>query len=120
MLKIKKIGQSAREIASDTQGMLVRRKGDNEQPFAKGMMLPSDTADNFEEVDPAELAKTSYTKAEYRAEVEKLIAERYTTGQEIQFAREKETAEGYAEYLAYIEQCKARAKARLEAPATGE
>lgn len=120
MLKIKKIGQSACEIASDTQGMLVRRKGGNEQPFAKGMMLPSDTLDSFEEVDPAELAKEKYTKAQYRAEVERLIAERYTTGQELQFLREKEAAEGYAEYLAYIETCKAEAKARLEAPATGE
>lgn len=114
MLKIKKIGQSAREIASDTQGMLVRRKGEGEQPFAKGMMLPSDTLDSFEEVDPAELAKEKYTKAQYRAEVERLIAERYTTGQELQFLREGDTAEGYAEYLAYIETCKAEAKARLE------
>ena len=70
--------------------------------------LPADTADSFEEIT-TEPEATGYSKEAYRAEVEKLIAERYTTGQEIQFAREKEAADGYTDYLAYIEQCKARA-----------
>ena len=112
MLKIKKIGQSAREIASDTQGMLVRRKGGNEQPFAKGMMLPSDTLDSFEEVDPTELAKEKYTKAQYRAEVERLIAERYTTGQELQFLREEESAEGLLRLEAHV--CTSRFRQKKE------
>ena len=62
--------------------------------------LPGDTAESFEELS---------------AETERLIAERYTTGQEIQFAREKEAADGYTDYLAYIEQCKARAIENLTA-----
>ena len=70
--------------------------------------LPADTADSFEEIT-TEPEATGYSKEAYRAEVEKLIAERYTTGQEIQFAREKEAADGYTDYLAYVEQCKARA-----------
>lgn len=69
--------------------------------------LPGDTADSFEELSADDTP--AYTREQYRAEVERLIAERYTTGQEIQFAREKESADGYADYLAYIEQCKARA-----------
>ena len=69
--------------------------------------LPGDTADSFEELSADDTP--AYTREQYRAEVERLIAERYTTGQEIQFAREKESADGYTDYLAYIEQCKARA-----------
>lgn len=69
--------------------------------------LPGDTADSFEELSADDTP--AYTREQYRAEVERLIAERYTTGQEIQFAREKETADGYADYLAYIADCKARA-----------
>lgn len=76
--------------------------------------LPADTADSFEEIT-TEPEATGYSKEAYRAEVEKLIAERYTTGQEIQFAREKESADGYTDYLAYIEQCKARAIENLTA-----
>lgn len=55
-----------------------------------------------------------YTKEEYNKEVERLIAEHYTKGQEIQFAREQsEAGEKYAEYLAYVENCKERAKRSL-------
>lgn len=75
--------------------------------------LSGDTADSFEELSADDTP--AYTREQYRAEVERLIAERYTTGQEIQFAREKETADGYADYLAYIEQCKARAIENLTA-----
>ena len=64
----------------------------------------------WEEVDSA----PAYTKADYDREVERLIAERYTTGQEIQFAREKEEArEKFTEYLAYVEACKLRAVENL-------
>lgn len=69
--------------------------------------LPGDTAESFEELSADDTP--AYTREQYRAETERLIAERYTTGQEIQFAREKESADGYADYLAYIEQCKASA-----------
>ncbi len=75
--------------------------------------LPGDTADSFEELSADDTP--AYTREQYRAEVERLIAERYTTGQEIQFAREKEAADGYTDYLAYIEQCKARAIENLTA-----
>lgn len=73
--------------------------------------------DDWEEVD----GKPPYTDDEYAAEVERLIALRYSTGKEIQFAREREAAgEKYDEYLAYVESCKTRAVASLAARATGE
>lgn len=64
-----------------------------------------------------------YTKAEYDAEVERLIAERYSHGKEIEVNREHDTKpEQFAAYMAYIEECKARAMANLtaknEEPAT--
>ena len=54
----------------------------------------------------------------YRAEAERLIALRYTTGQEIQFAREKEAVEGYAAYLEYVEECKVRAREEASGKST--
>ena len=80
--------------------------------------LSGDTAESFEELSADDIP--TYTREQYRAETERLIAERYTTGQEIQFAREKEAADGYADYLAYIEQCKARARAALAAAKEAE
>ena len=52
----------------------------------------------------------------YDAEVERLIAERYSHGKEIEVNREKEEKpERFAEYLAYVEQCKLAAKTSLAA-----
>lgn len=51
---------------------------------------------------------------EYVAEVERLIAERYSHGKEIEINREATTKpERFAEYLDYIEECKRRAKELL-------
>lgn len=48
------------------------------------------------------------------AEVERLIAERYSHGKEIEINREATTKpERFAEYLEYIEECKRRAKVML-------
>lgn len=93
------------------RGMTVRRKGTEiTAPARRLTALPGDSADMFEEA--AEVPE--YTTAEYNATVERLISERYTTGQEIQFAREKEAAGAkYAAYLEYVEECKARARREL-------
>lgn len=90
-------------------------------PSGKGSATATDAPEAFEEVDA--MPAPAPDESAYRAEVERLIAERYTVGQEIQFAREKEQAgAAYADYLAYVEQCKARAKAVAvdQKPATGE
>ena len=65
--------------------------------------------DEWEEADPADFPALS--KAEYDAEVERLIALRYSYGKEIEVNRERDARpERYAAYLAYIEECKVRAK----------
>ena len=71
-----------------------------------------------------------YTKAEYDAEVERLIAERYSHGKEIEVNREHDTKpEQFAAYMAYIEECKARAvespqkittRLRIRSPTAGK
>lgn len=79
--------------------------------YVSRVAVALDTEQEWEEVD----SKPVYTKEEYDREVERLIALRYTIGQEIQFAREKEIAgEKYAKYLAYVEECKTTAIVNLE------
>lgn len=78
--------------------------------------------DEWEELALSEIPP--YTKAEYDAEVERLIAERYSHGKEIEVNREHDTKpEQFAAYMAYIEECKGRAVANLtaknEEPITG-
>lgn len=66
----------------------------------------------WEEIAVADIPP--YTKAQYDAEVERLIAEKYSHGKEIEVNREHDTKpERFAEYLAYIEECKVRAKENL-------
>lgn len=70
--------------------------------------------DEWEELALSEIPP--YTKAEYDAEVERLIAERYSHGKEIEVNREHDTKpEQFAAYMAYIEECKERAVANLTA-----
>ena len=101
------------EIYSDAAGMKVRRKG-TDAVFARATALPGDTADDFEEVDPAEVAQAvdeAAERAAYEAEVERLIRRRYTVSQELALLRQRESKpEEFAEYDAFAEQCKAEAK----------
>lgn len=77
--------------------------------FKRGCVKTADVAD-YEWV----AQQPPYTKDEYNKEVERLIAERYSTGQEIQFAREQSQAgDKYAEYLEYVAECKEKAKKNL-------
>lgn len=96
-----------------SEGCLLHRIG-SETDYSRQLMVAPANVDEWEEV--AESEQPSYTRSEYNAEVERLIAERYTTGQEIQFAREKEQAgEKFADYLAFVEVCKQQAKENLSA-----
>lgn len=87
--------------------------------YAKSViMLPGETADMYEEV--AEIPP--YTKAEYDAKVNELVRQRYSESEEFAIQRKmlntltspmtmsEEGAESavneYAEYNAYVEQCK--------------
>ena len=116
-MRQRQINERTVELMPD-EGKSLRRKEDGEclSPGQPVLVLAGNE-ESWEETDSV----PQYTEEEYRSEVERLIALRYTTGQEIQFAREREEAGGkYAEYLAYVESCKARAAASLAARATGE
>lgn len=89
------------------EGKVLRRKG-SEEPSAIRQAMVTDP-DEWEEIDAA--GQPSQTKAEYDAEVERLIALRYSYGKEIEVNREHDTRpEQFAAYLEYVEECKVRAR----------
>lgn len=76
------------------------------------VMLPGETPDMYEEV--SEKPEPCASKEAYAAEVERLIAERYSTGKEIELLAERESnPDAWAEYRAYVTDCKIRALANL-------
>ena len=93
------------------EGKVLRRKG-SEEPSAIRQAMATDPGE-WEEVDPADFPALS--KAEYDAEVERLIALRYSYGKEIEVNRERDTKPAqFAAYLEYVEECKRQAKDKLE------
>ena len=93
------------------EGKVLRRKG-SEEPSAIRQAMVADPGE-WEEVDPADFPALS--KAEYDAEVERLIALRYSYGKEIEVNRGHDTRpEQFAAYMAYVEECKRQAKDKLE------
>lgn len=101
-------GKTIHRIGSDAYG-------------SKITLLNGDTASSFEEVDEV----PRYTKAEYDAKVAELVRRRYTDNEEFALQRKmlntllspatlsedaaESAADEYAEYNAYVEQCKVRA-----------
>lgn len=101
------------ELCTDAEHIL-HRIGSEDYPTIRRIMVNATDAANYEEVSVADIP--AYTKAEYDAEVERLIAERYSHGKEIEVNREHDTKpEQFAAYMAYIEECKAKAVANLTA-----
>lgn len=93
-----------------TEGKFVHRIG-TDTYFKRGAVLKGDTVADYEEADEV----PPYTKSEYDAEVERLIALRYSYGKEIEVNRERDTRpEQFAAYMAYVEECKRQAKDKLE------
>ena len=93
------------------EGKVLRRKG-SEEPSAIRQATVADP-EEWEEVDPADFPALS--KAEYDAEVERLIALRYSFGKEIEVNRERDSKPAqFAAYMAYVEECKRQAKDKLE------
>lgn len=89
------------------EGKVLRRKGSTERSENRHATVTD--PDEWEEIDAA--GQPSQTKAEYDAEVERLIALRYSYGKEIEVNREHDTRpKQFAAYMAYIEECKVRAK----------
>lgn len=89
-----------------TEGKFVHRIG-TDTYFKRGTLLPADTAADFEEVD----AIPAFTRADYEAEVERLIRARYSVSQELAMLRQRDTKPAqFAAYLEYVEECKVRAR----------
>ena len=89
------------------EGKVLRRKGSQEPSDARQAMVTD--PDEWEDVDPADFPALS--KAEYDAEVERLIALRYSYGKEIEVNRERDSKPAqFAAYLEYVEECKRKAK----------
>lgn len=100
-------------VAAD--GKWLHRIG-TEAYFKRAIMGKNGTAD-FEEVD--EVPK--YTDAEYSERVNALIRERYSDSEELSILRQRdEKPSEFAEYYAYCEECKIRAKEMLTARAVAE
>lgn len=107
MLKIKELN-GMREVVA-TKGYVVR-KGETPTAIKRRIILPSESLDDYEEV----LELPAYTEAEYKAKVRELIAQRYSIEDELAIHRQKETKqEQWAEYDAYCEECKTKAKEAL-------
>jgi hypothetical protein len=90
-------------------GKYIHRKN-SEVYYKRGIILSTDTIDNFEEVD--ELPKYSYQ--EYKEKVSELIHQRYSIDDEIalsaNLSRGDEYIDEYNEYQNYREECKRIAK----------
>ena len=90
---------------------ILHRIGSDSYSHIRHADVPAADVDNWEEIPVADIP--TRTKAEYDAEVERLIARRYSYGKEIEVNRERDLhPDRYAAYLAYIDECKAEAKAK--------
>ena len=92
------------------EGKWLHRIG-TEAYFKRAIMGNNGTAD-FEEVDDV----PKFTDAEYSERVIALIRERYSDSEELSILRQRdEKPTQFAEYYAFCEECKNRAKADLNA-----
>lgn len=99
------------ELTADAGHYLHQIGSDSNLPIGQ-TTVPAANVGQWEERPLTE--RPAHTRAQYTAEVERLIAERYSHGKEIEVNREAATKpEQFAEYLAYIDECKAKAKAAL-------
>lgn len=97
------------------EGKWLHRIG-TEAYFKRAIMGKNGTAD-FEEV--AEVPKS--TDAEYSERVNALIRERYSDSEELSILRQRDDKPSqFAEYFAFCEECKKRAKAELSARSAEE
>ena len=97
-------------LDADGDEFILHRIGSDSYSHIRHADVPAADVDNWEEIPVTDIP--ARTTAEYDAEVERLIARRYSYGKEIEVNRERDLhPDRYAAYLAYIDQCKAEAKA---------
>lgn len=101
-----------------TEGKFIHRIS-TDTYFKRGITLPSDNVDDFEEVDEI----PPYTKEEYDLKVATLVRERYSESEEFAIQRKAINAAfspnvanaesaltEYQEYNTFVEECKLKAK----------
>lgn len=101
---------------SDIEGMKVRRISQPDTVCGALGVCKGETAEDFEEVAPEDVPL--FTAAERKAKIVELIRERYDQDDENGILRQRDTKpEEFAEFNAYVEECKVRAVAELTARA---
>lgn len=106
------------EISTDA-AHVIRKKGDNNPTDVRRRRVSADELDQWEEitVEEAESAKRSAeNEAHYRSKVNERIRRRYDLDAELAILRQRDSKpEEFAAYSAYAEECKAVAKAEIDA-----
>lgn len=103
-METKQLSGGKVEIWTDA-AHVIRKIGDNTPTQIRRRRVNVSELDEWEEV--AVDALPAYSREEYCREVERLIALRYSHGREIEVNRERESKpERFAEYMAYVDQCK--------------
>lgn len=94
------------------QGHILHRVGSDDYTEIRHTMVKD--PDAWEEIAVADIPP--YTKAEYKAKIVELIRQRYDQDDENGILRQRDTKpDEFAEYDAYVEQCKAEARQSLAA-----
>lgn len=94
------------------QGHILHRVGSDDYTEIRHTMVKD--PDAWEEIAVADIPP--YTKAEYKAKIVELIRQRYNQDDENGILRQRDSKpEEFAEYNAYVEQCKAEARQNLAA-----
>lgn len=130
------------DVISDREGYKVIRRGhDLTEARSSLSLLPGESADDFEEIEPQE--EPPYTAQERKARIVALIRERYDESDEFALQRKMLAAmlhpeamtldecdgsepqtpsvvEEFETYNAFVEECKARATAALDAETAPE
>lgn len=117
-METKQLNNGKVEIWTDTEH-IIRKKGDNNPTQIRRRRVNADELSQWEEitVEEAENAKRSAEAEErYRRIVTERIRRRYDLDAELAILRQRDTKpEEFAEYSGYAEQCKAEAKATINA-----
>lgn len=99
------------------QGHILHKVGSDDYTEIRHTMVKD--PDAWEEIAVADIPP--YTKAEYKAKIVELIRQRYDQDDENGILRQRDTKpDEFAEYDAYVEQCKAEARQNLAAAKVGQ
>lgn len=99
------------------QGHILHRVGSDDYTEIRHTVVKD--PDAWEEIAVADIPP--YTKAEYKAKIVELIRQRYDQDDENGILRQRDSKpDEFAEYDAYVEQCKAEARQNLAAAKVGQ